>query len=130
MWYVNTAPAYFKAPRGRLMENVRSEHRQANWRVAEASDDDNIDPDDPHPIVRLLNRQYLGYELDPVEVYETLDIVDSLIIGDPEHCMEKMQKFREIGFDRLLCLQQFGFLPHERVMQSIRLVGEELLPYV
>lgn len=130
MWYINRAPAFFKAPRDRLIGNIRGSHPSPNWRLAEGMSDEDVDPDDPHPIVRALNRSYLGLPQDPGEVYEALDTVDSLIIGDPEHCRQKMEKVAGMGFDRLLCLQQFGHLPHARVMRSIRLIGEEILPYL
>jgi hypothetical protein len=32
--------------------------------------------------------------------------------------------FEELGIDRLMCFHQVGSLPHDKVMKSIRLVGE------
>jgi len=40
-----------------------------------------------------------------------------------------MDAYRNIGADRLLCLMQFGRLPHDSVMRSIRMVGEHMIPY-
>ena len=34
-----------------------------------------------------------------------------------------------IGTDRLMCLMQFGRIPHEAVMRSTRLAGEYLIPH-
>ena len=87
-----------------------------------------LDPDDPNPIIRLMNRQVLGHPIDPVEAYEALADQDSVIIGDVETCRRKIEKYRDVGFDRLMCLMQFGHLDHDRVMASIRRVGEELIP--
>ena len=49
-----------------------------------------LDPDDPNPIVRLMNRQVLGYDIDPVEAYEALEDQDSVIIGDVDTCRRKI----------------------------------------
>jgi alkanesulfonate monooxygenase SsuD/methylene tetrahydromethanopterin reductase-like flavin-dependent oxidoreductase (luciferase family) len=51
-----------------------------------------------------------------------------VIIGDVETCRRKIEKFQSAGFDRLMCLMQFGHLSHEQVLGSIRLVGEALIP--
>ena len=87
-----------------------------------------MDPDDPHPIVRIMNRQALGYELDPVEVYEALEPLDSVIVGDVETCRRKIRKYADAGVDRLMCLMQYGVLSHEDAMSSMRLVGEAFIP--
>jgi alkanesulfonate monooxygenase SsuD/methylene tetrahydromethanopterin reductase-like flavin-dependent oxidoreductase (luciferase family) len=139
MWYVAQAPVLFapKKPgtdrfvlRGPFMEAIRAPQvaRNVSWRHAEGAVVDPVDPDDPVPVIRLLNRAHLGWELDPEEVYETLEPIDSVIIGDPDTCLAKMKKFAEAGVDRLLCLQQFGGLAQEDIMSSIELVGKELLP--
>ena len=54
---------------------------------------------------------------------------DSVIIGDPATVRRKMERYRDIGTDRLLCFQQVGGLSHTAIMDSIRLVGEEVIPY-
>ena len=132
LWYVNRAPVFFKRPRESLLSAIRAEGHAAgaSWRQSEptAGAPAPADPNDPHPVIRLLNRQFLGMELDPVEAFEALDAVDSVIIGDPARCAEKMAKFAGLGVDRLLCLQQFGFLGHEVVKESIRLIGDLVAP--
>jgi hypothetical protein len=52
-----------------------------------------------------------------------------VIIGDPDHCIKKMDVYRKIGTDRMMCLLQFGSIPHEAVMRSTRLAGEHLIPH-
>ena len=69
-----------------------------------------------------------GEEISNEEVYEHLNEQASVIIGDPDTCKKKMQKYKDIGVDRLMCFQQVGHLPHEQIMKSIRLVGEHLIP--
>lgn len=135
LWYVNSAPVIFRVPRPGLMSMIRGIHadEQADQSFRQQSVgfvEGDVDPDDPVPIIRLLNRVYLGMEIDPHEIYEVLDPLDSVIIGDPETCYNKMKRFAEAGTDRLLCLQQFGGLSQEQTMSSIELIGKELLPEV
>ena len=35
---------------------------------------------------------------------------------------------REAGVDHLLSYQQFGMLPHEKVMRSLELMGTQVIP--
>jgi alkanesulfonate monooxygenase SsuD/methylene tetrahydromethanopterin reductase-like flavin-dependent oxidoreductase (luciferase family) len=51
-----------------------------------------------------------------------------IIVGDPDTCLEKMEAVAATGCDRLLCLVQFGRMPHEAIMESIELVGSKLAP--
>jgi alkanesulfonate monooxygenase SsuD/methylene tetrahydromethanopterin reductase-like flavin-dependent oxidoreductase (luciferase family) len=129
LWYVNNAPVIFRVPRPALMTAVRGvqpDEDQSFRQYTGGFVEGEVDPDDPMPIIRMLNRQYLGMELDPEEVYDVVSGIDSCVIGDEETCLGKMQKFADAGVDRLLCLQQFGGLSQEQSMASIRRVGENL----
>jgi alkanesulfonate monooxygenase SsuD/methylene tetrahydromethanopterin reductase-like flavin-dependent oxidoreductase (luciferase family) len=53
---------------------------------------------------------------------------DMIIIGTPDECLEKILKYEQAGVDQLLCYSQFGYLPHEAVMNSYRLLGEKVIP--
>lgn len=53
---------------------------------------------------------------------------DMIIIGTPEQCLEKILKYDAAGVDQLLCYSQFGYLPHDAVMESYRLLGEKVIP--
>jgi alkanesulfonate monooxygenase SsuD/methylene tetrahydromethanopterin reductase-like flavin-dependent oxidoreductase (luciferase family) len=133
MWYVNAAPKVFAVPRtvwtNMIRGNVNSGDPSRARAAAEAGKIMvDLDPDDPNHIIRLMNRQVLGMEIDPVEAYEALADQDSVIIGDVETCRAKIEKFQAAGFDRLMCLMQFGHLSHEQVRRSIRLVGDALIP--
>lgn len=134
LWYVNAAPRIFSVPRTIWTEMIRGQPTESGdpGRAQAVSDVNSVmvdmDPDDPHPIVRIMNRQALGYDLDPVEVYEALEPLDSVIVGDVETCRRKMSKYADVGVDRLMCLMQYGQLSHEDVMSSMRLVGEALIP--
>ncbi|WP_219894963.1 LLM class flavin-dependent oxidoreductase [Aquisediminimonas profunda] len=132
MWYVNRAASYFKVPREGLIAGVRGSAAldDVSWRQQSYANraPEACDPDDPHPVIRLLNRQYLGMPIDPEEAYEGLAGIDSVIFGDPDTCLRKIKKIQSIGVDRLLTLQQFGHLSHEQVCSSINLLGKEVIP--
>jgi alkanesulfonate monooxygenase SsuD/methylene tetrahydromethanopterin reductase-like flavin-dependent oxidoreductase (luciferase family) len=133
LWFVNAAPRVFNVPRdlwidairGDLQTNDPAAARELEAPAAPPSDDD---IDDPVPVIRLLNRQRAGQVLDPEEVFEVLDDVESVIIGDPGRCEQKMRAYAELGADRLMCLHQFGALAPERVLESLRITGETLIP--
>lgn len=134
LWYVNAAPRIFSVPRTIWTEMIRGAPAASTdpGRARAVSDASEVmvdmDPDDAHPIVRIMNRQALGYELDPVEVYEALEPLESVIVGDVETCRRKIQRYADAGVDRLLCLFQYGQLSHDDAMNSIRVLGESLIP--
>ncbi len=135
LWYVNAAPKVFSVPRTVWTNLIRGNVNAANpvrsqGAVEESKVLVDLDPDDPNPIVRLMNRQVLGHDIDPVEAYEALEHQDSVIIGDVDSCRRKVEKYQAAGFGRLMCLMQFGHLPHDQVVASIRRVGEALIPDV
>ena len=133
LWFVNAAPAVFRVPRSIWIDMIRGQLRSgdpANSRALEpgVSHVDEDDPDDPVPVIRLLNRQLHGLPMDPEEVYEALDALDSVVIGDVETCRRKLRSFADLDVDRLMAFMQFGSLTHEEVMRSLRITGEALLP--
>ena len=79
--------------------------------------------------MRMIGRLARGEHISADEVFEILNEQDSVIIGDPATVRRKMARYRDIGCDRLLCFQQVGALSHAAIMESIRLVGEEVIPY-
>ena len=89
---------------------------------------DDLDLDDPIPVIALLNRQLVGEKIDPVEVFEVMEAIESVIIGDVEACAKKLEGYAAIGCDRLMCLMQMGGVAQDQIMQSIRLTGQELIP--
>jgi hypothetical protein len=132
LWFINAAPAVFHVPRDVWIDAIRGEFfdtsadRTAALSEQEAHDD--LDLNDPVPVIALLNRQLVGEPIDPVEAFEVMEPIESVVIGDLDACLGKMQRYADIGCDRLMCLMQMGGLPQETVLKSIRLAGEELLP--
>ena len=52
----------------------------------------------------------------------------SAVMGDPDQCIESAKRYEAVGCDLLLCLVNPLKIPHEKVMQSIELMGKYVLP--
>ncbi len=137
LWYVHFAPIAFKVPRSIWYDQIRAglnPHlaRKAAHEIAALGGDDptslDVTPDDP-PVIVALKRMARGEDISNEEAHETLEGLDSVIIGDVDHCIAKAAKYQAIGADRLMCLMQYGRIPHEAVLRSTRLAGEHLLPH-
>jgi alkanesulfonate monooxygenase SsuD/methylene tetrahydromethanopterin reductase-like flavin-dependent oxidoreductase (luciferase family) len=86
-----------------------------------------IQPDDPE-VVKVLKRMAVGQEISFEEAHEALEPLDSVVIGDPDHCIQKLHAYEAIGADRMMCLVQFGSIPAEAVLRSLALAGRHLVP--
>ena len=51
-----------------------------------------------------------------------------IVAGDPDSCIEGVKRHQEIGVDQTLLIMQTDQIPHEKVMKSIKLFGEEVIP--
>ena len=54
---------------------------------------------------------------------------DRFIVGTPEQCIQQIQAFREkVGMDELICRLFFPGMPHEHILEELRLLAREVLP--
>jgi alkanesulfonate monooxygenase SsuD/methylene tetrahydromethanopterin reductase-like flavin-dependent oxidoreductase (luciferase family) len=60
--------------------------------------------------------------------FEDLDQEDMVIVGDVDHCIRKVERYREAGLDHFIALMQADRIPHEKVMRSIELFATEVMP--
>ncbi|HSS09184.1 MAG TPA: LLM class flavin-dependent oxidoreductase [Acidimicrobiales bacterium] len=60
--------------------------------------------------------------------FDFLHDTGSAVVGDPEECIATAKRYETAGCDLLLCLVNPYKIPHEKVMQSIELLGKEVLP--
>jgi alkanesulfonate monooxygenase SsuD/methylene tetrahydromethanopterin reductase-like flavin-dependent oxidoreductase (luciferase family) len=131
-WYVNSAPRVFNAPaeiwygqiRGGFLANDPAATRSlaAGGGVATAGLAQEV------PVVALLKRLAAGESVSNEEIFETLDPLPSVIVGDVASCRRKIEAYADIGVDRLMCLLQFGALPQEAILRSLRTIGDDLIP--
>lgn len=132
LWYVNAAPIVFKVPRRVWYDMIKAGLHPNSPRDTAAlarldPHEVEIQPDDP-PVVRVLKRMAQGEEISFEEAHEVLEPLDSVVIGDPDHCIERLRGYQAIGADRVMCLMQFGAIPHAAVMRSLELVGRQVAP--
>jgi alkanesulfonate monooxygenase SsuD/methylene tetrahydromethanopterin reductase-like flavin-dependent oxidoreductase (luciferase family) len=132
LWFLNAAPQVFQVPRSLWIDAIRGDLQSGDPRVSRsvAATDvtGEVDLDDPVPVIRLLNRQLVGEAIDPVEAFEVLEPIESVVIGDVASCRKKVEGYASIGVDRLMCLMSFGHIDQEDVLSSLRITGEELAP--
>jgi alkanesulfonate monooxygenase SsuD/methylene tetrahydromethanopterin reductase-like flavin-dependent oxidoreductase (luciferase family) len=50
------------------------------------------------------------------------------VVGDPDECIETCKRYEAAGCDLLLCLVNPYDIPHDKVMQSIELMGKYVIP--
>jgi alkanesulfonate monooxygenase SsuD/methylene tetrahydromethanopterin reductase-like flavin-dependent oxidoreductase (luciferase family) len=139
LWYVHAAPIVFRVPRKIWWDQIRAglnpqlaRNLVNNQQTAALTGDDPTSLEDtPNelPVIKLLKRMARDETVSFEEAHAVTEELDSVIIGDPDHCRKKMESYRKIGTDRLMCLMQFGRIAHESVMSSMRLTGEHLIPH-
>ena len=131
LWYVNAAPVVFKVPRRIWYDMItRGLHPNSPRDTAATQLDPHeidIQPDDPE-VVKLLKRMAQGEEISFEAAHAALEVLDSVVIGDPAHCRDKLRAYQGIGADRMMCLMQFGSIPHDAVLRSLDLAGRHLVP--
>jgi alkanesulfonate monooxygenase SsuD/methylene tetrahydromethanopterin reductase-like flavin-dependent oxidoreductase (luciferase family) len=60
--------------------------------------------------------------------FEELDAEDMVIVGDVDHVIRKVEKYKAAGLDHLLSLMQCDRIQHPAVMKSIELFGKHVMP--
>jgi alkanesulfonate monooxygenase SsuD/methylene tetrahydromethanopterin reductase-like flavin-dependent oxidoreductase (luciferase family) len=55
---------------------------------------------------------------------------NGICVGSPEEVRQTVRRFEAIGLDQLVLIPVVGWLmPHEKVLESVRLLGEKVLPH-
>jgi alkanesulfonate monooxygenase SsuD/methylene tetrahydromethanopterin reductase-like flavin-dependent oxidoreductase (luciferase family) len=60
--------------------------------------------------------------------FEELDAEDMVIVGDVDHVIRKVEKYKAAGLDHFISLMQADRISHPAVMQSIELFGRHVMP--
>jgi alkanesulfonate monooxygenase SsuD/methylene tetrahydromethanopterin reductase-like flavin-dependent oxidoreductase (luciferase family) len=53
-----------------------------------------------------------------------------VLVGSPSTIVKTVEGFRDVGATQMLSAMQLGSIPHEKVLESIRLFGREVIPKV
>ena len=104
-WYQNIAEYFLKWELPEMAPNMRPAAGEFNHMF---------------PLLEAAQRG----EID-VAAYQDADMI---IVGTPEECLEKILRFEEAGMDHVLCYQQFGDLPHDKIMRSMQLMNDKIIP--
>jgi alkanesulfonate monooxygenase SsuD/methylene tetrahydromethanopterin reductase-like flavin-dependent oxidoreductase (luciferase family) len=59
---------------------------------------------------------------------EYLAETGACVLGTPDDCVELCRRYEAAGVDQLLCLVNPYKIPHEAVLQTIRMMGEHVIP--
>ncbi len=70
---------------------------------------------------------YVETDVEPDEIGKLVD--DSIVcVGDPDDCTRVVKHWEEIGVDQIMLIMQAGRVPHDKIMESIRMFGEHVIP--
>ena len=61
------------------------------------------------------------------DYYDFLKESDLIAVGGADQAARVARRYRELGADQVLFFLQYGGIPHDRVMQSIELIGSHAL---
>jgi len=61
--------------------------------------------------------------------FDYMDQNDMIICGDPDTCIKKVKRYQDAGCQQLLCFMQIYDIPHQKIMDSIKLWGTHVIPY-
>jgi alkanesulfonate monooxygenase SsuD/methylene tetrahydromethanopterin reductase-like flavin-dependent oxidoreductase (luciferase family) len=132
LWYMARMPQVFRAPPERIYDLIRGGLMPNDPAAARSVELGNTLPElqreDEHPVVALVKRYAQGEEISKEEAHELLSPIPTVIVGDPETCRRKVEAFRDLGTDRLMCFVQIADLPQETILGCIRNVGKHLIP--
>ena len=106
-------------------EVVIAETRERAWELAEkflmVNYRDEYGGGWKHPLIGSQDQT-------PVNQLEALS-QDRFIIGSPEDCVGRLRRFVEtFGVDHLICRLYFPGIPHDHIMQELKLLATEVFP--
>ncbi len=90
-------------------------HARATYNPADFhADDSRVNPwNDP----AVSDEDGVHYTLETASLY-----------GTPQRVAEQVAEVRDAGVHHVLCQMSYGFLPHARIMKSMRRFGEDVRP--
>ncbi|BBP00842.1 LLM class flavin-dependent oxidoreductase [Sulfuriferula nivalis] len=75
-----------------------------------------------HDLGKFRNLLKLGINLTMLETF------GMAVVGTPEECIDKLQKYREAGVTNLLCAVGAGAVPTEIVQESMHCLAQDVMP--
>jgi alkanesulfonate monooxygenase SsuD/methylene tetrahydromethanopterin reductase-like flavin-dependent oxidoreductase (luciferase family) len=54
---------------------------------------------------------------------------NGILVGSPDEVVRTARRFEQVGLDQLVVIPVFGWdIPHEKTLESVRVMGEKVLP--
>ena len=132
LWYMARMPEVFHSPPSAVWDLIRGgllpDDPTAIQSVA-AVDSEEMAARDEHPVVDLVKRYAAGERVSNEEAYELLSPIASVIIGDPQSCRRKVEAYRDLGVDRLMCFLQIADLPQDQILAGMRCLAKHVMPH-
>jgi alkanesulfonate monooxygenase SsuD/methylene tetrahydromethanopterin reductase-like flavin-dependent oxidoreductase (luciferase family) len=73
-------------------------------------------------------------KFDPAQItrdyYHFLKDGDLIAVGGADQALRVARRYHELGADQVLFFLQYGRIPHDRIMRSIEIIGEKVLPEI
>ena len=122
-WYLRTVAALFAPPEeGEIVSGFDFAAFQRRS-LQEAA------PGLRNDATRAIDEYHKG-EIGPGDLYDALNGEEMVVIGDPAQCRRKLERYADLGLHSVMCQVQIGDLPHDAVMESVRLLGTEVRPHL
>ena len=126
-WYTVTALTFFEAAAAFELNAARQQQLMQDpaggGLAGQFHRDEAASGAGPNRAQIAVGRIMRGESVPDAELFEALSEQGSLIVGSPETCRAKIRAYADLGIDRLMCFHQVGAIPHERVLESMRLIG-------
>ncbi len=71
---------------------------------------------------------HITQEADDMTTFKALQEVTSIIVGDADYCIDRLKAFEGLGIDLHISWTQSGGMPHQKVMDSMRLFSDKVIP--
>ena len=75
-------------------------------------------------------RNLMAVDLDPKDIPDAqLKQHHMVVVGNPDEVIRKLEKFDKAGVDQVICFKQAGRIPHQKIMNSLKLMAKHVLPH-
>jgi len=75
-------------------------------------------------------RNLMSLDLDPKDVPDAkLKEHHMVVVGNPDEVCRKLENFERAGLDQLIMFKQAGRIPHQNIMNSLKLIARHVLPH-
>jgi alkanesulfonate monooxygenase SsuD/methylene tetrahydromethanopterin reductase-like flavin-dependent oxidoreductase (luciferase family) len=75
-------------------------------------------------------RNLMNLDLDPKDAPDSkLKQHHMVVVGNPDEVCRKLEEFDKAGIDQVIFFKQAGRIPHQKIMNSLKLIGKHILPH-